>query len=221
MRQAIIALMIGLTTMCIAGELNVSFAAGKWSEEDWILVKSPRWAYIGSWIQKEDHIENKVPEGATKDEMQGRRAPETYTCMVHKKRTEGNFTVSSKMDFEYRMAPLIVLAPELGKDANGYPELREHWEVVLYDEGINIWHHEHVDGKPVWHCAAYMKKEYKAGVQYDLVVKVDYTKYGATIVVKCGDSTFAYIEHDLPKGLYVGITGCEGRNGFYDFVLKQ
>ena len=117
------------------------------------------------------------------------------------------------------MAPLIVLAPELGKDANGYPELREHWEVVLYDEGINIWHHEHVDGKPVWHCA-YMKKEYKAGVQYDLVVKVDYTKYGATIVVMWRQHVCVHRTRSS-KGLYVGITGCEGRNGFYDFVLKQ
>ncbi len=36
----------------------------------------------------------------------------------------------------------------------------------------------------------------------------------------CDGACFSYLEHDLPKKLYVGVTGCEGLNRFYDFNLR-
>ena len=52
------------------------------------------------------------------------------------------------MSFDHLMVPLIVIAPELGKSEDGkYPELRDHYEIVLFYQGINIWHHRYKDGK--------------------------------------------------------------------------
>ena len=53
----------------------------------------------------------------------------------------------------------------------------------------------------------------------DLTVTVDYTVKGPQMTIQCGDVCFSYLEHDLPKKLYVGVTGCEGLNRFYHFKL--
>ena len=200
--------------------VNVSFKRGKWNESDWLMVKCGRWPNIGAWVQQDDHIENRIPADATKEEMLGQRAPETYTSMVWKTPVTTNFTVRATMSLDYRMAPLIVLANELGKDANGYPEYLEHWEIVLYDEGINVWHHQrNAEGKPTWHRAAQFKWKYLKNLKTDLTVAVDYTVKGPQMTIQCGDVCFSYLEHDLPKKLYVGVTGCEGLNRFYHFKL--
>ena len=208
-------------TLFAAQETKISFAQDAWNPQDWTLVKSPRWPNIGSWKQCADHIENAVPADATKQEMLGKRAPETYTSMLWNTPITGNFTVETKTDFNYRMAPLIVLTEAPGASADGYPEYREHWEVVLYDQGINVWHHECVNGRVQWHLAAMVQHTFLPDTVYTLSVSVKYKSTGPEMTVRCGDLTFAYTEHDLPKQLRVGITGCEGVNRFYDFTIRQ
>lgn len=198
---------------------NVSFAEGKWDKGEWIVVKSARWPEFGHWVQKADHIENSVPLDADEIKWQGARAPETYASMLWNTKLHGNFKVSSTMDFDFRMAPLIVLAPSFGRDANGFPEYREHWEIIIYDEGINVWHHQN-DGKPTWHLAAQLKIKYEPKRKYELKVQVKREKAGAQIIVDCGGASFSYMEHDLPQELFAGITGCEGINRFYDFKVE-
>ena len=200
-------LLMGVTAV-FGGDVAVSFARGGWKEADWTMVKCGRWPNIGAWVQRDDHIENRIPADATKDEMLGQRAPETYTSMVWKTPVTTSFTVRSTMSFDYLMAPLIVLANELGKDANGYPEYQEHWEIVLWNEGINVWHHQRSkEGKPMWHRAAQLKKTFEKDKKYELTVSVDYTAKGPQVTIMCDGACFSYLEHDLPKKLYVGVTG--------------
>lgn len=220
MMRKILALVMAGVLWCAADEIKVSFAEGAWQASDWKMVKSPRWPQIGSWKQEAGCIVNTVPQDATETEMLGKRAPETYTSMVWKDAVKGSFTVRSGMDFAFRMAPLLVLANGLGANADGYPEYREHWEIVLYDEGLNVWHHQYVDGKPKWHKAAMLKTTFKKDTRYDLEVRVERSARGPQIIVKCGDAEFGYLEHELPEELMVGITACEGVNRFYDFSLS-
>ena len=198
---------------------SIVFAEGKWDKGEWTEVKSARWPEVGHWVQRGDHIENAVPADADEVKWQGARAPETYASMLWNTRLKGNFRVSSTMEFDYRMAPLIVLAPGFGMDANGHPEYREHWEIIIYDEGINVWHHQN-DGKPTWHLAAQLNVKYEPKRKYELKVDVKREKAGARIIVDCGGASFSYMEHDLPQELFVGITGCEGINRFYDFKVE-
>ncbi len=124
------------------------------------------------------------------------------------------------MSFDHRMAPLIVIAPEIGKSAKGEPELREHYEVVLYDEGINIWHHTWENGKPYWYKAEFLEAKYEAKKPYTLEVKLETTRKGRIMKVSCDGKTFGYMDFALPDKYYVGIIACEGRNRFYDFKIE-
>ena len=128
----------------------VDFADGRWRREDFWEVKSPRWPTHGTWVQLPDAIANAIPSSPGAP-AKGRLhyGHECYASLVWKTPVEGPVEISSTMRFDVRMAPLLVIAPELADAPGGLKEFREHWEVVLYDQGVNIWHHEYRDGKPV------------------------------------------------------------------------
>jgi len=197
------------------------FTRTGWTADDWTLVKSPRWDYFGQWVQKEDCIENQTPVGATAKELLGKFSHQTYTSMVLKQTFKGNIQVSSTMEFADRMAPLIVIAPALGKDAKGRPEYREHYEIVLFDQGINVWRHSFKDGKPSWIKAAYSKFPLHPNTKYRLVVRIRRTSKGKMLTVQVAGHEMGYTDNSLPDVVHVGITGCEGRNRFYDFQVEQ
>ena len=197
------------------------FAKGAWQAADWILVKSPRWDRLGDWVQEADAIRNQTPAEASAAELLGKRAPETYTSMVVARPFEGNLSIHATFSFEDQMAPLMVLAPELGKDAQGRPEYREHFEIVAYNLGLNVWHHTWVEGKPHWRKAAYWKFELQPKTRHGLDLQVNHSSRGPMLVLKLEEREMGYLEPALPTRGYVGITGCEGVNRFYDFSVRS
>ncbi len=202
-----------------AEEFFTSFARDQWDESRWMTVKSPRWDYMGEFIQLDDHIANKTPE--VSDEIIFKKhIADVYSSLMLKQQFTGNCTIKSAMSFDHRMAPLIVIAPEIGQCSDGRPEHREHFEIVLYDEGINVWHHFWKDGKPFWRKTAFLNAKYDAKKRYTLEVEVKQTPKGKIMTVRCDGKSFGYLDNSLPDSYYVGITGCEGRNRFYDFSIE-
>jgi hypothetical protein len=194
------------------------------------MVKGPRWNKLGAWSQQDDHIVQQLPENASEIDLQKHMHEDAYVAMCYAKKIKMAKKVicSSVMSFDYRMAPLIVIAPELGKNEQfNAPEFREHWEIVLYDLGINVWHHYMTaDGKPAWHKAASLLLKpdniYKPNLRHDLKVSISKSRKGhKEMFVTCGDYVLQYVDESLPDEFYAGILGCEGRNMFYDFSVKS
>jgi hypothetical protein len=192
------------------------FSEGGWRRADWLGVKNPRAERFGDWGQQAGHIVNQVPEGVVPGQFVGQLA-ETYSSMVYKEKLTGNVTVAATMAFTCKMAPLIVLAPELVEDARGQKQYREHFEVVLFNEGVNVWHHFVKDGKLTYRKAAFAHFPLEKDTRYRLEVK----KAGKTLTVTVAGHVFGYWDDALPDSFYVGITGCEGLNRFYDFTLGR
>ncbi len=221
-RAAWAVVLLGLGWTVSAGELfHCSFAQNAWSPKQWILVKSPRWNYFGGWVQRADCIENQTPAGVPEKDLLGKRAAETYTSMVLDRRFSGNITVQAGMEFTDRMAPLIVIAPVLGRDGKGRPEYREHFEVVIFDRGVNVWHHFFDNGRPSWIKAAYWRFPLEANHRYRLTVRLGRNSHGRTLTLRVAGHELGYSDPSLPREFYVGITGCEGRNRFYDFRVEN
>ena len=218
-----ILLIFAFSALCLsaAEKFSVSFARGKWNPADFQVVKSPRFDKVENFTQQSDHIANMVPpELANKASLS---CADSYCALLTAKKFAGNITISSKMSFDKRMAPLIVIAPELGKSADGkHPELRDHYEIVLYDLGINVWHHRYINGKPAWYKLAYILAPYKPQTIYDLTVFLKHTVKGPQMVIKCDGREFGVampVEFKATE-YYVGIIGCEGVNRFYDFKVR-
>jgi len=201
---------------------EAKFVKGGWKAEDWDMVRSWRFDYSGKWIQKAQCIENVVPADATKKEMLGKRAGETYTAMLLKKRFKGNCAVTCTMEFDDRMAPGILIAAEPVKNGKGLLELREHFEVILYDDGLNVWHHFFEEGKQKWRKQHYLLdvKSFAPNKPYTLTAKVTFTGKGPFIALIWNNREIGYFEPKMFNGEYrIGLVGCEGVNRFYDFKV--
>lgn len=208
-----------LSFLLSAETLDVSFARNAWSSNDWIAVKSPRWSYLNDFVQLDDHILNRTPD-LPDDMIFKEHEQDVFSSILLKKNFTIGAEISSTMSFDHRMAPLIVLAKPLGSDAAGRPEFREHFEVVLYDEGLNVWHHRHANGKPSWHLAAFLRAPFKPKTKYELKISLQKRHGTKQLTVSCDGHVFGYEDDDLPETFQTGITGCEGRNRFYSFRVK-
>ena len=205
--------------------VEVSFARGKWNPADFIPTRSWRWDYLGVFDQLDDAIVNRCPD-IPGDEVYKRHHDKVYAALMFRKRFAVGTRVSSTMMFDYRMAPIVVLAEDLGRnEKSGDAEFRDHWEVCLYDKGVNVWHHFFIDGVQRWHKAASLLLPegayFKPNEKYDLRVSVGFNKHGRKeMKVVVGGYQFTYVDDLLPDTFLAGIIACEGRNFFYDFRAR-
>jgi len=197
---------------------KIDFGRGKWDPSEWMDVKSARWDYVKAFVQEEDHILNPCPS-VSDEELYAKHVTEVYASQVLKDKISAKARLSCTMSFDHLMAPLIVLAPTFGKDAAGRPEFREHHEIVLYNEGINVWHYTWEKGKPAWHLAAFLRAPFAPKERHVLSVTVE-RRREVQLTIDCGGHRFGYQDEFLTDEFYAGITGCEGRNRFYDFTVE-
>ena len=196
---------------------HCEFKQGVWDPADWQAVRSPRWTDMSHWEQYPDHIANYMPADLRPEDMQmGRdRTGESYISMLLKEPVQCCARASATCAFDGRMAPLLVFSRELG------PVHHEHLEVVLYDCGINLWHHFYRDGKPSWKLLSFMDMNLKIGEKYTLSAEMFFRNKGKFLIMGCCGQTFGCrLADDWPETYYVGFTACEGRNRFYDFTLE-
>lgn len=198
--------------------LHCTFTKDGWNPADWLHVIRPDWRHFGKWIQGTDYIENDTPQGATADALQGDRAQETHASIVYHQPVQGSVEVTSTMSFAYRMAPLIVFGAAIRpSDRPDYQEYQDSYEIVLWDEGVNVWHQYSSEGKVRWDLIAYSKFPLKPNTRYTLHVR----REGQTLHIRVDDHAFGVLAPALPASCYIGITGCEGINRFYDFSIEQ
>ena len=90
---------------------------------------------------------------------------------------------------------------------------------MIYDKGVNVWHHYFKDGKPFWKKAAYCRFALKPNVRYDLNVTIKHTSKGKMMIVRVEAHELGYLDDSLPDAFHAGITGCEGLKKFYSFKI--
>lgn len=203
------------------------FEPGQWDQADWIEVKSPRFDQINAWVQRDTHIENARPADAPRERLISGR--DSYASMVLAEPidTREGVRVSSTMLFEHRQAPQIVLANEIARGEDGTPEHREHLEIVLFDEGVNIWHHDYEAGEAHFRLVAFSRFDLESDVRHEMHVTINRPRgrmrdpgAGRMLTIEVGEHSFAYYAPTLESELYAGIIGCYSANHFYDFTVS-
>lgn len=202
---------------------QTSFSAGTWNKEDFLNVKCARLRSRNDFFQEKEYITNQVPEEIRKTHPKS--FTNDYASLLLNKKIVGGSRITARMSFEKRMAPLLVLAAEPEPGTDGLPEYREHLEIVLFDRGINVWHHSYRNGQQTWYKAAFLNKAYEPMTVCELEVAVTFDAKGECLLVISCDGTELFgcattvLKKDQPY--YAGITGCEGPCRFYDFKVIQ
>ena len=129
-------------------------------------------------------------------------------------------TVTLECDFKVMGAPLILFTNDL-IEIKGVQSYDRHIEVVVYDEGINVWDIVYAPDKPERRYImpkkiAFKKFEIPNGSRVTVSAKMlDKALY----IVANGEELTVEIP-DFYTSCYVGLTACEGINRFYSLKVE-
>lgn len=210
-------LLLGLAAAAPGAEpetlLSVSFAKDAWNPGDWVIAKNPTVPHLGMWVQRDTCIENETPT----DPAQKSSLDQTLTTMVYAKPFAGDFAAAATFEIGSGAAPGIVLAQDWASDAEGRPQYGEFYEVIIYEKGINLWHHFARDGKRTYELSAYSTFALKADTPYKLKV----VRKAKTLDISVGEHQIGVLIAPLAPELFVGLEGCEGVCRVSDFSVTH
>ena len=203
------------------------FAEGKWDRGAFFEVRNDDWNRGDPIVQMPDCVMNANDPKWTDEDLYKNHQADVYSSLILTNRFRGDVTFSSKMSFDHRMAPSLVIAGEFATDAEGRKAFRDHYEVVLFEDGLNVWRHRRPNGgKPEIEKAAYASHVFKRKTPYVLTVELRRKKaYGGGLTtdvkVSADGTEVGFCDETVPAVYSVGLLGSEGRCRFYDFTVDD
>lgn len=189
-----------------------NFANGNWKEEELSPAYSPACFDRVKFRQEENCLVNGVGKSLFGYE---------YISLVEKIKRKSGVTVTLECSFEKFGAPLIVFSNDMPENDKGEKIYGEHYEVVAYEKGINVWKiipwPERVE-RPIKPFLL-DKKEFSIEGNAMIEIKVEILADCLKMWVN-GEYLETKIE-GLPEEFYVGFTACEGINRFYSFTVEE
>lgn len=203
------------------------FGADAWDRAAFYEVRNDDWNRGAPMVQMSDCIMNANDPTWSDEDLFKNHQAEVYSALVLTNQIQGSCVFSSHLSFDHRMAPGLVVAGALGEDTLGRKAFRNLYEIVLYDEGLNVWRHVRPGGgRSVIEKVAYVQHRFLPKSVYELKVTVSRLKgYGgrptSQIEVSADGVTMGFRDERIPNPFYVGLLGSEGRCRFYDFSVKR
>ena len=186
----------------------INFASGEWKTEEFRYVYSPKFAPTPKFQQDRDCIVNKGD--FSKNEFD-------YVSILTEDKFSTGVTIETTCSFEGYGAPLIVISDDVYKGQNDEWYYGKHFEIVLYQGGINVWRLDLNQGIMKTENLIRYRFPVTTRNYHTLRVKVlegalDITMEDASILLKVDG---------LPSEFRVGLTACEGINRFYTLGIKE
>ena len=180
--------------------------------DDFMYVYSPICKVFNEFIPEADYIRNSF-----NDEINDW----DYISIVTKKKYSSGTTAVATCSFKSYGAPIIVFTDDICIGKNGKRTYGHHYEVVAYEDGINIWsivpYPERLERPVLPTKIAFLKFPVKA----DTEIKLEVTIENKMIVVKMCNHILKVSDSNIPEKFHIGITACEGENKFYEFSLSN
>lgn len=140
-----------------------------------------------------------------------------YISVVEKEPASLPVELTTECSFDAYGAPLIIFSEALNEAGDGRYVYGKHYEVVLWEKGINFWQLEpKEEGGQKTTSLIRAETPFPAGVTTKLTVRL--TRNG--IEAQAGGLT-AKVDCSLPEKMYVGFTACEGINHFASFSREE
>lgn len=142
-----------------------------------------------------------------------------YTTIMLRNKLSVGATIETECMWEKRGAPLIVIAEDVF-EKNGILTHGEHFEVVVFEEGCNVWHLTMTTDpnakKPV--VANKVHFENLPTPNFSKV-KLKITFLNKKLLISINGHEFTVSLPTMPNVFNFGITGCEGINRFYNLKI--
>ena len=158
-------------------------------------------------------------DGCIKNAYNSEAGDYEYTTAMLKERLSVGNRIVTECDFEKRGAPLIVITDCLFKK-DGADYYGEHFEVVTFEEGCNVWHNT-PSGEQDPKRALITEKVYFESIptpnKSRVILAVEFLE--GEIHVTMNGVSFSVSLPEMPREFYFGITACEGINRFYSLKV--
>ena len=189
--------------------MKIAFQKNKPWRERFLVANCYRWDSVPDFIEEENCIVNRgSTDIATGFENASLILKEPFTGDTH---------ISVDCSFDAWGAPLVVIAKDIEKDEMGRYRYREYYEVVLYEEGVNVWRLT-TDGENTvtWKKTMSVDFPVSAGDVHTLTVDI----VGDTLEITADEHKMTVALPDMFSCYYVGIDACENINRFYEFTAE-
>ena len=144
-----------------------------------------------------------------------------YTTAMLKERLHIGDRITLECDFERRGAPLVVFTDDL-ITKGGKPYYGEHFEVVAFEEGCNVWHNTPTgidEPKRALNTNKLHFESIPTPNRSRVTLAVAFRHGG--IDVAMNGSEFSLDIVDMPTEFAFGITACEGINRLYSLKIES
>ena len=191
--------------------MKYSFSSNEW-KKDFKYAYSIIYGVCREFDETSDHLVNR-------GDVEAKRFD--YVSIVHNEKFTKGAKATLVSSFDSYGAPLITIANSVTVDERGELRYGDHYEVVGYESGCNVWFITDPDEGSDRHFKSQNclrlrfpveeKKPFSMSVELlDKVIRVEL----------CGES------FDLPTPLmsdevYIGFTACEGINRFYEAEITK
>lgn len=185
----------------------IDFKNKDWQNSDLIYTYSHRFTQRSVFVQKDDCIESSVdasmPDGYD------------YIGLLFKDTCPKETKITTECYFHKYGAPLLLIANEVEKCADNTYLLIDYIEIVIWENGINVWKHWVKDQKDSW--------ELLMGVDFDVpcgekVVLSSEFKDDMLMIEAQGKKMQVNVKN-INDNVHLGILACEGINRFYSIKL--
>lgn len=185
--------------------------------EDFKYAYSPAAKTHKEFTQLDDCIANFTPgEVGHKDIFDY-----DYISMITKKKYKSGVKFSTKCNFVKFGAPLLVFCNDFITDTNGAPIYQNHYEVVAYEGGCNIWYIVPWPERTERPIKPTLIGKLDFEIKPDELIEIRTQIIGKTIYAEVNGHTLSCEHSDIPEEFHIGITACEGHNRFFDFKVEE
>ncbi len=188
--------------------MKIEFKKGLW-EDVFDYVFSAANKSLPKFVQNENCISSRENPNGT--------AGYDHISILSKKMYTKGASIKVNCSFDSYGAPLILFTDKLYTDEKGLTRCNEYYEVVIFEDGINVW--------KVYADENAAKGTRLLGTVYPLeAVKIHDLKVElaeGAIRITQGDRRLYLAIDDMPESVYLGITACEGINHFYDCEISE
>lgn len=189
--------------------MKVDFSRGQWDDAPLTYAYSFRFQETPVFAQEDDCIVNRKNDAFE-------QGFDNVTLMAEQPCAAGA-AISATCSFEAYGAPLFVIAEKLHRCPDGTLRYGDYLEVVLYENGVNVWRMKMTDGKVRWVKLLGAEFPVTAGERHAFSAHV--TKTGL-VIETCGRKFTLYVE-DMYPSFYLGVSACEQINRFYDMEITE
>lgn len=188
---------------------KITFTPGNWENAGLQYAYSWRFPQLPVFRQEEDCIVN--------NEAPGTQQVYDYMGLLDQELYTYGTKLSARLSFHKYGAPMLTICDRYETDENGVLRTLDYYELVIWENGLNVWRMHTQDRKVSWYKVLGDKFSLAAKEIHTISVLIKENR----LIIQVNDKESDLFVHDLGEKFLLGFTACEGFCRTYDMTIES